>query len=248
MECKSFLIGSDQLWNINLSRSLKQFYFLGFTDNDTKKLSYSTSFGGKYKGTEQEKNLTKLNLERFDGISVRDELSVNILKEIFGIDNVAQVCDPTFLLDFSDYLKLINKVDINYTDEFVLAYILDPNHEIINRLEQLSFDMNIKVLILLDFFSAEKNQNKTRLFLSGKGNIEIKIKIDIKEWLFFYYKSKSVFTDSYHGTIFSIIFRKPFIALKNKIRGGEIFKSLLRPLNLMHRLFETADCIKKYDL
>ena len=168
MECKSFLIGSDQLWNIYLSRSLKQFYFLGFADNKTKKLSYGTSFGRKYKGTEQEKNLTKLNLERFDGISVRDELSVNILKEIFGIDNVVQVCDPTLLLNISDYLKLINKVGINYTDEYFLAYILDPNHEIINRLEQLSLDINKKVLILLDFSNAKKKQIKHDYFLLEK--------------------------------------------------------------------------------
>ena len=72
-ECKSFLVGSDQLWNINLSRALNQFYFLGFVDDETKKLSYGTSFGEQYKGSEEEKKITKLNLERFDGISVRDE-------------------------------------------------------------------------------------------------------------------------------------------------------------------------------
>ena len=247
-ECKSFLIGSDQLWNIDLSRSLKQFYFLGFADNNTKKLSYGTSFGKKYKGTEEEKNITKLNLERFNGISVRDELSIKILKDIFGIYNATQVCDPTLLLDYSNYLNLINKVDFNYSYEYFLAYILDPNHEIFQRLEQLSIDRKIKVIILLGFSCSRKSKSKKQLFLSTKGNIEIKINANLKEWLYFYYNAKNVFTDSYHGTIFSILFRKSFITLRNKKRGGERFTSLLTPLKLMNRLFETADCINKYDL
>ena len=104
-ECRLFLVGSDQLWNIHLSRSTKQFYFLGFADNYNKKLSYGTSFGRKYDGNEEEKKITKANLERFDAISVRDELSLNISKEIFGLKNVAQVCDPTLLCDFSDYIN-----------------------------------------------------------------------------------------------------------------------------------------------
>ena len=148
-ECKSFLIGSDQLWNIHLSRPYKQFYFLGFVDNTTNKFSYGTSFGKEYKGTEKEKNITKFNLERFDGISVRDELSLNIIKEIFGIKSVLQVCDPTLLLDSSFYIKLINKSIITEEKNFFLAYILDPTPEIGNRLEQLSIDRNIKVIIIL---------------------------------------------------------------------------------------------------
>ena len=69
-ECKCFLVGSDQLWNINLSRDLKLFYFLVFVDDETKRLSYGTYFRTEYKGTKEEKKITNLNLERFYGISV----------------------------------------------------------------------------------------------------------------------------------------------------------------------------------
>lgn len=248
-ECKSYLIGSDQLWNIYLSRPYKQFYFLGFANQFTKKLSYGTSFGKEYKGTEAEKNITKFNLKRFDAISVRDELSAKTIKKIFGISNVVQVCDPTLLLDSTNYIKLFNNLNINKSEDYFLAYILDPTPEIRSRLEQLSVDRNITVIILLGYSLTRREQNKKLLSLSGKGNIIYKYDINIKEWLYFYYNSKSVFTDSYHGTIFSIIFRKPFITLKNKKRGGERFISLLKPLKLINRLFETVDCInKRYDL
>ena len=54
-----------------------------------------------------------------------------------------------------------------------------------------------------------------------------------------YYKyAKSIFTDSFYGTIFSIIFKKPFITLKNEKIGGEKFISLLKPKGLIHRLLK----------
>ena len=125
--CKCFLVGSDQLWNIKLSRSLDQFYFLGFADDDKIKISYGTSFGTKYNGTEDEKNRTKINLKRFYGISVRDELSLEILKDTFKIENGVQACDPTFLCQLSDYIYLANKANINITENYILAYVLDTS-------------------------------------------------------------------------------------------------------------------------
>ena len=121
--------------------------------------------------------------------------------------------------------------------------------EIGQRLEQLSIDKSIKIIILLDHPSIFWKRNKENLFLTGKGKIEVKDNVCLKDWLWYYNNSKAVFTDSYHGTIFSILFRKPFITMRNNKRGGERFSSLLRPLKLMHRLFETPDCINnRYDL
>lgn len=246
--CSCFLTGSDQLWNVYLSRPVKQFYFLGFANNKTKKLSYGTSFGINYKGTEEEKRISKANLDRFDAISVRDEVSLNVLNQTFGIYNAVQVCDPTFLCEISNYLKLAHKVKINNYEKYILAYILDPNPEIGKRLEKLSIDKNIKVIIILDYPPDIWAKNKEKLMFEGNGKIELKNPIHINEWIWLYNNSKAIFTDSFHGTIFSIIFQKPFITLRNLRRGGERFLSLLKPLKLMDRLFDTPDCINKYEL
>ena len=249
-KCKCFVTGSDQLWNIYLSRPLKQFYFLGFVDDKRKKISYATSFGIEYSGTEEEKNITKYNLQRFDGISVRDELSLNVAKDTFNIKDAVQVCDPAFLCDISAYLYLANKSNIiNKPDEYILAYILDPSIEIGNRLEKLSIDKKIKVIIILDYPPENWRKNEKKLSLTRNGNLELKETVTINEWLWYFNNSKAIFTDSFHGTIFSIIFKKPFISLKNVRRGGERFPSLLKPLKLMYRLFETYDCINNnYEL
>ena len=247
-ECRGFIVGSDQLWNVGLSRPYKQMYYLGFADDSVKKISYGTSFGKQYNGTEGERKVSSANLKRFDGVSVRDRLSLDICKNKFGVENAVEVCDPTFLCDRADYEKLSDMANIQENEKYILAYVLDPNEEIGEKLEQLSVDKNVKVIVMLDEPPKNWEMNLKRLGLTGKGNVEVKKDVDLFEWMWYYKNAESVFTDSFHGTIFSVIFRKPFITLMNVRRGAERFLSLLEPLELEYRLFETADCIGRYDL
>ena len=214
-----------------------------------KKISYSTSFGVPYKGTLKETKKLKKNLERFNSLSVRDRLSINITKYILGINSVTQVCDPIFICEFSEYLKLANKSDASEKLEYILAYVLDPTSEKGQRLEQLSIDKNISVIIILEEDQSLWQLNKKRLNLRGFGNVKVKEKVNLYDFMWLYYHSKAVFTDSFHGTVFSIIFKKPFVSLINIERGGERFLSLLEPINLRDRLFENVSCINdKYEL
>ena len=242
-DCKKFLVGSDQLWKPLLSRPFKQFFFLDFVDDNKKKISYGTSFGAPYDGNEEEKNMTMKNLKRFNKISVRDKLSLNITRKIFGLNKVAQVCDPSFICNFTEYESLINKSKINIKFKYILAYVLDPTKEKGHRLEKLSIDKNINVIIILDERQQTWKKNKRRLFLRGIGNVTVTENVDLNDFMWYYNHSKGVFTDSFPGTIFSIIFKKPFVTLRNVARGGERFFSLLEPINLTYRLFENPNCI-----
>ena len=246
-ECKGYIVGSDQLWNIRISRKYESFHFLGFADNNTKKISYATSFGIPYEGTKEEKKVTSAYLKNFDGISVRDKLSYDICRNIFEIKDVVRVCDPTFLINLSEYENLVNMAKIEEKEPFILAYVLDPTEIIGLRLEKLSVKKNMKVIVILDENQKQLEINKKKLILSGKGHIEVKESINLYEWMWYFSHSKSVFTDSFHGTIFSIIFKKPFITLENKKRGAQRFISLLKPISLMYRLFNSSECINERD-
>ena len=246
-ECKGFIVGSDQLWNLGISKYFGNLHFLGFVDDNIKKISYATSFGHPYKGSKEETKTTLAYLRRFDGISVRDKLSFDTCRKKFGLKNVVQVCDPTFLCDISDYEILLNISKIKETDPYYLAYVLDPTPIIGHRLEQLSIDKNMKVIIILDELQRKYEMNKQNLSLSGKGKIELKKSMNLYDWMWYFNHSKGVFTDSFHGTIFSIIFKKPFITLKNKKRGPSRFISLLKPISLIHRLFNSSECINERD-
>lgn len=248
-DCRGFIVGSDQIWRPAISRGFRQFFFLDFVDDRIKKISYSTSFGVQYKGTLKETKKLKKNLERFNSLSVRDRLSINITKYILGINSVTQVCDPIFICEFSEYLKLANKSDASEKLEYILAYVLDPTSEKGQRLEQLSIDKNISVIIILEEDQSLWKLNKKRLNLRGFGNVKVKEKVNLYDFMWLYYHCKAVFTDSFHGTVFSIIFKKPFVSLINIERGGERFLSLLEPINLRDRLFENVSCINdKYEL
>ena len=151
------------------------------------------------------------NLKRFNAISVRDKLSVNITKKIFNIKNVSQVCDPIFICDLSEYEKLISKSKINKGTQYILAYILDPTIEKGHRLEKLSNDKNISIIIILDERQETWKRNKEKLHLRGIGKVTVAEMVDLNDFLWYFKNSNSVFTDSFHGTIFSIIFKKKLI-------------------------------------
>lgn len=249
--CDTFVVGSDQLWNYGLSRPYKQMYFLGFADDSKKKIAYGTSFGRAYNAPEDEKVRSGGNLARFDGISVRDDLSLSTCKNTFALNDTVEVCDPTFLCKIEAYNELASKAGTLETEPYILAYVLDPNPEIGRQLEKLSIEKNMKVVVLLDEPPVRWDANFANLQLSGNGRVEVKKDVDLFEWLWYYQNSSCVFTDSFHGTIFSIIFKKPFVSLINRKRGAERFVSLLKPIDLEYRLIDSADKItsdlSKYD-
>lgn len=242
--CDAFIVGSDQIWNVLISRGNPTSYFLDFVNQSNKKISYATSAGERYEGTEEERHITSHNLQRFDHVSVREERSVEICKEAFGVE-ATQTCDPTLLCEKSIYQNLANKGTREETEPFILSYTLDPNPEFGTMLEKLSAEKNCKVIVLLEEQPHAFGVYQNRLQLSPDSRVEVKKYVTVFQWLWYYEHAESVVTDSYHGTIFSIIFEKPFLTLINHSRSGSRFISLLTDLDLMPRLFEDLPTLKE---
>ena len=72
--------------------------------------------------------------------------------------------------------------------------------------------------------------------------------IDIEDWLYYYKNAQFIITDSFHGTCFAIIFKKPFISIANKQRGENRFISLLSEIGLLDRMIYELNDVKKFDL
>lgn len=233
--CDTFVVGSDQLWNVGLSRPYGQTYYLGFVGEANKKIAYGTSFGKEYHGTERERVISGNLLRRFDAVSVRDTVSVNECRDKFGVD-AAQVCDPTLLCPMDEYEKLISRANLTKTEDYILAYILDPNAAIGRELVQLSQRSGKKVRVIFDEVPWIWQDNLRKLELSGEGDVEPMREVDLFEWMWYYKHADAVVTDSFHGTIFSLVFHKPFLTLVNVKRGAQRFTSLLEPLGLADRL------------
>ncbi len=236
----SFLLGSDQMWNYNLSRPYKQSYFLDFADDSKIKAAYATSFGRDTNIIPQEeRDITRVNLQRFDAISVRDDFSKEILKNDFNI-TAEQTIDPVFLCNPLKYEDLINETDISIDEPFIFAYILDPNKKIGASIRKIAEATGKKVAVIFDEGKEDKDMLRKQLDISSD-NIEYFTEATVQEWLYMFKNADLVITDSFHGSCFSVIFKRNFIALRNNDRGGSRFKNLLGMLGLLNNLVEKPD-------
>ena len=214
------IVGSDQVWRIENTRGANFDFFGGFLDNivSVKILSYAASFGNsEWKGSKDETERISFLLKRFASISVREDSGVKMCKKLFGVESRCSI-DPTLLLKSSDYpiLSISNAVNNG-----IVSYILDKTEQ------KTDFIKKIKV---------KKGIAKTTELYPAKGNKSHRFKYSIEEWLTYISNAQFVVTDSYHGMIFSIIFKKEFVVIGNSKRGIERFTSLLNKIGLADRL------------
>ena len=132
--------------------------------------------------------------------------------------------DPTLLLTVKDYESLLSRQQ-NATNT-LLAYVLDTSLEKVTFLERMAKKYNLELKI--------------------KGaNDDISWDDSIEAWLSEIRDAAMVITDSFHGSVFSILFHRPFLSIVNKRRGAERFISLLSKLELGDRL---VDDVTTYEL
>jgi acetyltransferase-like isoleucine patch superfamily enzyme/coenzyme F420-reducing hydrogenase beta subunit len=246
--CDSFMVGSDQLWNYHLSRSYKQTYFLDFAADDRIKIAYGTSFGSeKYNGPDGEKPLVSKNLSRLTAVSVRDDYSLEIAKNEFNLADAVKVIDPVFLCDPKYFDELSEKSEIKSEDPYILAYFLNPNELIGQALTNVAKISNVKIYVILDEPPQKFSDSVQALNLDGKSDVEILQNVSVKEFLWLFKNADFVYTDSFHGTCFSIIYRKQFLTLRNAFRAPMRFANLMQPLSLLNRLTHKEMYIESFD-
>ncbi len=217
-----FVFGSDQVWRKEMSPDIMTF-FGSFLKDDVPRIAYAASFGVDYWqfSIDETKKIIPL-LKKFRAISVREESAVRLLAE-HGVDSQL-VLDPTMLLKADDYAHLESEVCRDYAKEnHIFVYCLDEHLNQKDVLCQLEQTLNIPLLSL-----NEKN-------------------LQVDMWLSALRTADYVVTDSFHGTVFSILFHKKFIVVANEQRGLTRLQSLLKMFNLENRLimsFEDFDCEK----
>lgn len=222
-----YLVGSDQVWRKEYCPDIPS-YFFDFVADAKRRASYAASFGvSTPEYPPQMIAKCRELLAKFSAVSVREADAVRICHEMFGVSAV-HVLDPTLLLTKSDYMKLINPKDEFQlpSSTFILAYILDNTSTKKQFIEHTSKQRKSSVFYI-------KPQNLCDV---GKKRIEECIYPSISTWLRAFEKADFIITDSFHGTVFSIIFQKQFIVLDNPQRGSSRMKSLLNDFSLENRL------------
>jgi len=230
----AYIVGSDQVWRYQYAKESLLDYFFSFLDDNSLRLSYAASFGTETCDypEKMQKEISFL-LKKFAGISVREESGKDILIQSLGqnAENINVVMDPTFLLSIERYMHLFK--DVQHGQNYVATYILDE-----------------KALPKEDLYTFCKLVDKNVINLKAQtGSFRTQnVLISVEGWLSIMYYSDVVITDSFHGTVFSILFNKPFFVYANQNRGISRLKSLLNMFGLTYRLKFKGDIISADEL
>ena len=218
------IVGSDQIWRPIYIENIADAYLDFAKDWEVRCIAYAASFGVadwseySYEQTQVCRELIK----KFDAVSVREDSGVELCRNYLGVDAV-HVLDPTMLVDIKHYMCHINSCKKRYPERMCLAYILDEADDKLNVLNSIAHcqGYNIRQWKNIDIPNIK---NPT-----------------VEEWLKGFHDAEFVFTDSFHGCVFSIIFNKPFIAFGNEERGMARFDSLLKMFGLEELLITSSD-------
>lgn len=234
-EITTFIVGSDQVWRTKWLQEKVKHYFFDFVDKNKKKIAYAASFGvdfweGDKKLTEEIKTLIK----RFDAISVREESGIDICKNTFEIDNVVCVLDPTLMISKEDYQSILDdwKDKSHLNKKYIAHMLLDDNEKLKSESQNianyLTADINYikgkyKKILWKNYFAYNK----------------------VSQWLTYLKDAELVITDSFHCTVFSLIFHKKFVVVANPKRGIARLETLLGKFGLKDRFFTNIEDVIK---
>lgn len=226
-----YIAGSDQIWNplfeFNSDRE-----FLSFCPVE-KRVVYAASIGLN-SIPENEIERFKKNLLALPSISVRENSAADIIRDLVDKD-VPVVLDPTMLIDASKWKTVSRKANEQPKGKYLLKYFLGLQSDYLEKaIEKIALSQNLQIL---DISSGMSNAVGSAEFLSLILN------------------SSFVCTDSFHGTIFSILFEKNFLVFQRPNQKGygdmtSRVTSLLNKFRLESRYIQDGspiDCHKDID-
>ena len=211
----ALVVGSDQVWRAKYNGDHLEDMYLRFAEGlDLKRVAYAASFGvDQWEYSAEQTSKCAALAQRFDAVSVRELSGVNLCREQLNVDAQC-VLDPTMLLEAKDYQPVIDS-DWDGGEPYLAVYCLDVTPEKEAFINQLAADRGLKVCQ----FSAGWNSTLT-----------------VEQWLAMLSKATVVVTDSFHGTVFSILFGRDFYTLGNADRGNTRIHGMLQSLGLETRL------------
>lgn len=226
----AYVVGSDQVWR-PLYNNI-DFTFLSFAKGwNVKRCAYAVSFGtNKWEFSKEQTATCRELAGLFDEISVRETSGIELCSKYLDI-TAEQVLDPTLLLQRSDYEHLIEDFSTVKSKGDLLVHILDKSTDKNKLVEIISQGNNLEPFEV----NCEVDEHEVN------EPIEKRIQPPVEQWLRAFMDTKFVVTDSFHATVFSLIFNKPFIVYINEARGAARFQSLLSIFGLDDRVVHKSE-------
>lgn len=186
----TFLVGSDIVWGTYINEKDWN-YFLSFAEDGKAKYSYASSVGEMWKTDEWEE--VAHWLKRFDSIAVREQQSADWIKQVSS--RLARVvCDPTMLLTANEWKLMMSPRRIK--EKYIFVYFMDPEGKVIEGAKKLGKRFGLPI-----YYAGLTNK------LQGIHHLSIS---NPSEFMSAIANAEVVMCGSYHGTLFSLYFNKPF--------------------------------------
>lgn len=215
-----FISGSDQVWNpLYINKYFK--YYLTFAEKP-KSISYSASFG-----VSEVSDGSRIRpwLEDFNYISVREIEGQRIVKAITNLD-VPVLVDPTLLIDKENWIDMARVHEHKPKNKYILTYFLGKDSKAaFKRVNLIAKESGFDIVRLGDL--------KAKNFYAA----------DPSEFIDYFNDAEIIFTDSFHGAVFSILFNRPFVVFKRGNMNSRI-DTLLSKFKLEDRHW---DYVKEHE-
>lgn len=232
----TFLTGSDQLWSP--SGLPTNFYNLMFTEDNAVRISYASSFGVKQIPWYQY-GRTKKYLERIQFISCRETSGADIVQKLTG-RTVPVVSDPTMLFDCTEWNEML-PCDRVQEGKYIFSYILGTNREHREAVLKLSKKTGLPIVSIHQYVEADL----------GFGDVSIE-NAGPAEFVDLIRNAEYICTDSFHGSVFSILYSKKFVVFNRYLENNRSSKNtrienLCECLGVSHRRY-SGDIVKDMEL
>lgn len=210
------IVGSDQVWHPLINEG-DATYFLADIPADVRRVAYAPSFGVDRFPPDLERKMAGW-LTQFDALSVREPQGAAIVKRLCGRE-AAVVCDPTLLLDASRYARLACPPCIALPKRYVAVYTVCGHPWAERRACAIAAKMNLPVVHLPG--------GQLARWYGRKGDVRRVTALGPAEWLGFIRHADFVVTNSFHGTVFSLLFHRPFLVAANNTASDARMQTLL---------------------
>lgn len=219
-EFDGLITGSDQVWNMKNSGD-DHSYMLDFVTDDRKKLSYAVSLGA-YEPTGEEEEL----IRTFSKVSFREKNAVTYSTETLKKEAHHDI-DPTLLLTKEQWEKLVLKKKPR--KPYIFIYSVHPQNRMVEYARKLAAEKGLEIYHL---------HNRVKKDIQEEG-VNVIFDCSPQQFLTWIHNADYVITNSFHGTVFSILFERPFLS-ELETRGGFNNRvwELLRMLGIQRRILD----------
>lgn len=215
----AFLVGSDQLWRTD---SVEHgYYTLEWVPDNIRKIAYSTSIGVKEVPWFQKKKNQRF-MNRFSYIALREQSACDLVEKLTGRE-VQVVLDPTLLFTGEQWLDIQKEKPL--TDgKYIFVYLLGDNPEQREYIKRVKERTGCEIVAL---------QHLDNYIPSDNGFADEAPYVGPSEFLNYIRNAEYVFTDSFHCSVFSILYKKSFFTF-NRFSESAKQGTNTRIDNLLH--------------